>query len=269
MTRTLVTCSAIAFIGYGLNMRSGFAECRPPAYRKGYVWEDKPSSVMLNISVKKNDLAPGRLVCLAAALRRHYSNRSQVDVLIFTSQAAAKHYTGPFVGDSPFPRKNWSLENHARYFLDAKKNEEYIVLMPWGQNRTFETRIMLPAATVQRCTLEFAVRCVLAMERVDYPFNALKAKVMGSVELRGRIRPDGIVGDVQPIVAEASPAGEEKLLVDSALQNLATWKFETAPHTDTFRVIYSYVIEPGVARTSTTVSLQSPGTIQIKAVSYE
>lgn len=212
--------------------------CRAPSYREGHVWEDSPSSIMMNISIPMRDFAPERLVCLAAALKQRYSNRKQISILMFSNYAGAKRYTTPNEQESVKPHVIWSGQNHAIYSLDADKHEEYVEILPMGQYRSFETRISLPITSIPRCTLEIAGRCLLAVSRIEYPWNALKAKVSGTVTMEAVIARDGTVIRVRSI-----GPGVQPLLVNAALQNLRTWHFGTGPHQDAIRVSYSYTID--------------------------
>jgi hypothetical protein len=175
------------------------ADCRAPNYRLGHIWEDSPSTIMENISIRTADFAPERPVCLAAALRQRYSSRKDVTVLIFSSYYAAKHYTSPSSGDwicvghCGKPPAYWAVDNHASYSFDADKHVEEILLTPLGQTRAFATKINLPVATIPPCTLELAGRCLLSLANIEYPGDALKAKTSGRIVLKGVISRDGRV----------------------------------------------------------------------------
>ncbi len=106
--------------------------CGVPPYRAGHIWEDTPSSIMMNISIRKADFTPGRLICLAGSLRRKYASRKSVYILMFSSPRAAKRYVAPFGGDSSLPRVNWSLQEHADYIFDLDAGKNTIYIRPFG-----------------------------------------------------------------------------------------------------------------------------------------
>jgi hypothetical protein len=240
------------------------AECRAPSFREGYVWEDSQSSVMMNISLRTSDFAPERLVCLAAALKHRYSDRKQISIVMFSSFAGAKKHTVPFFGDSPKPRVNWSLQNHAIYSFDADKREEYVEIMPFGQNRSFETKINLPVTSTPHCTLEMAGRCLLALASIEYPWNALKSKVSGTVTLEAVIARDGTVTGVRSIGPGVQPHEGQHLLVNAALQNLRTWYFEAGPHQDPIRIAYSYTIDSSGTAGHSSFQFDLPSKVEIR-----
>ena len=108
------------------------ATCGVPAYQVGHIWEDTPSSIMVNISIRKADFAPDRLICLAGLLKEKYANRKYVHVLMFSSRRAAKRCITPFGGDSAVPRVNWWRQKHADYIFDADAGENVIYIQPFG-----------------------------------------------------------------------------------------------------------------------------------------
>ena len=241
------------------------AQCRPPSYRTGFVWENSPSTIMMNISIGISDFAPKRLICLASALRQRYSDRREVSILIFSSYAAAENFTHPFGGDSFKPRTNWSLDDHGTYFFNAETGQEYIEIMPLGQNRSFMTRINLPVTTPPPCTLEMAGRCLLALNDVGYPWDALKTKSSGTITLEGSIDPSGILEHVGVVAIDVHPAESQRLLVDAAIQNLKTWRLESAGRRDRVRIVYSYTIDSSGRPGETRVNFDLPHKVEIRA----
>jgi hypothetical protein len=237
--------------------------CRPPAYREGYILEDLPSSIWMNISVDTSNFAPERLICLAAALRQRYSDRRQISVVVFSSFAAAKGFKTPFTGESLKRSTNWSLENHALYSYDADKHEEYVTIMPLGQTRLFETKINLPAVSTPPCTLEMAGRCLLALSKIEYPWDALKTHVSGAVTLEAEIARDGTITAVKS--AGAGPSGQEQAsLINAAIQNLKSWRFETASRRDALRIVYSFTIDTSGTLGQPSLQFDLPDKVEIR-----
>lgn len=68
-----------------LLVQISFAQCKPPKYRKGFVLADSKSRVWMGISIQLEDFAPEKLVCLAAALKKHYHDSKEINILIFSS----------------------------------------------------------------------------------------------------------------------------------------------------------------------------------------
>lgn len=250
-------------------------DCRSPSYREGFVWEDSASSIMMNISIPMNDFAPARLVCLAEAMKQRYSDRRKISIFMFNSYASAKHYTHPFSGDSFQRRVNWSLQMHASYSFDDGKGEDAVFLMPFGdpepyftfgdREPSFNTRIDLPVTSMPSCTLERSGRCLLALDSVDYPWDALTAGVSGTVTLEGVIGRDGRVRHVRSVGLEAHPSGAKSHLSDAALRNLKTWRFEAAGDEVPIQITYSYVLEaPGSPVCQTGLRFALPDRVEIK-----
>jgi TonB family protein len=229
------------------------ADCQPPSYRKGFVWEDTPSTIMMNISLSIDDFAPARLVCLAESLKQRYSDRRQISVLMFSSHAGARHFTAPFRAPDVGRSTNWGLQHHAGYLFDAGTKEDAVIIAPFGdpephfafgeRHSSFNTRIDLPVPVVPPCTLELSDRCLLALDRVGYPRAALQAKVSGTVTMEAAITREGKVRDVRTAGRAVRPSESENLLVKAALQNLRTWRFESGRDQIPFRIVYSYVLE--------------------------
>lgn len=243
------------------------AECRAPSYREGHVWEDTPSSIMMNISIAMSDFAPKRLICLAEVLKHHYADRERISIAIFSSYDAAKHYTRVFRGDLVGgSRVMWELHDHGSYVFDAEKHEEYIVITPFAQSFLFSTRINLPINTAPPCTLEIAGRCLLALSGIDYPWEALKARISGTITLEGMIARDGSLRHIQASGPQTNPGDARRLLVDAALKNLKTWRFETASHPDPLRIAYSYTIDSSGSPGHTSLKFELPEKVQIHGV---
>ena len=134
------------------------------------------------------------------------------------------------------------------YFYDADKHQEYIVIMP-GLRKSrgeapFDTRIDLPVSGKPECRLEMASRCVLQLQDPDYPTEALKGKVSGTATLVGRIARNGVPTDLHTLKeSNVIPTITKEVLVNGALENLRTWRFEPAEHENDLRLVYTYRID--------------------------
>jgi hypothetical protein len=240
------------------------ADCQAPAYREGHVWEDSPSTIMMNISLQMSDFAPNRLICLAGVLKHKYSDRKEILVFMFSSYEAAKNFTAPLYGDSFKHRVNWSLWEHGSYSFDADKGEEMVYVMPFGEAyRSFNTVIKLPVTSIPPCRLEIASRCLLALNAIDYPWNTLKTRRSGAVTLEAAIARDGTITAVKS--AGAGPSGQEQAsLINAAIQNLKSWRFETASRRDTIRIVYSFTIDTSGTLGQPSLQFDLPDKVEIR-----
>jgi hypothetical protein len=255
---------------------SAAASCEAPPFSTGQVWEESKSTVLAAISIRIADFAPQRLVCLAEALKQKYSGRERIDILIFSSREAARRYS-PGQADYAKPIKrhgnaydpHWffARQLHASYSYNAAKREEYIDLKPLGSDGQgpYDTRIKLPVSAAPRCRYEMSGRCLLALEDIVYPTDALKDKVSGTITLAGTIAREGNMTGVRLAEPNALPTERAELLTKAALQNLTTWRFEEAPKSDAFRITFSYAIDPSVLhRGEVDVNVALPNQVTIR-----
>ncbi len=90
----------LAFIMTVVIDNQAYAQCQAPEYRRGQVFEDSASTIDLTISMPLPNFVPKTLVCLAELLKREYSNRKTISVLIFSSSYAARYWR-TFQADFP------------------------------------------------------------------------------------------------------------------------------------------------------------------------
>lgn len=245
------------------------AQCRPPHFDRGHIWEDSASSVVMNASMRISDFAPERLVCLAGALRQRYSTQRRISVFLFTSETAAKHYTHPIAypwTESMKPQVDWELREYARYSFDLDKGENAVYIMPFGLRTDFQTKISLPVTTPPQCTLRMNSRCLLAADELEFPHDALAAEVSGSVTLVGSIAANGMLKNVRASkMTFNSNSKATIILVNSSLQNLRSWRLEPSNHADSVLIEYSYIIDPSRINKSTLLNFNLPNKIVIEA----
>jgi TonB family protein len=203
------------------------------------------------VSIPLRDFAPGRLVCLAGAFKRHYGNRQKVLILIFSSGDAAKFYAprqGDDAGDQKRPPRGssyWKLQLHGTYSYDKEKSEEFLDLSPmgFGGEGPYNTRIRLPASGALRCRLQINERCLLAMTHPTYP-APLSTNISGTVTLTGTIARNGRMTHVQVAETSSLSSATKELLTHAAITNLSTWRFEPAQRQDAVRITFAYLIDP-------------------------
>jgi hypothetical protein len=198
---------------------------------------DTASEVMLNVAIRPEDFAPERLICLASHLKRTY-RAAEIRAAIFSSYPAALYFI-PLVSDNSKNAILWASQRHAEYNYEAEKHEEYLILIPdalsFAPNSPFNTRIDLPAAGNLRCKLEIRGRCLLEFEHI----GASSDDGPAMVTLEAQIDRDGSVSNVHVVHAEVTPSIQQKALVDLALQNLKSWRFEYSLNNDEMKIAYT------------------------------
>jgi len=176
---------------------SAFAQCRPPRYREGATFVDDASRVVKSISMPLQDFGPSKLVCLATSLRQHYRDRRDILIYIFSSWKAARQSI--VVAEATREDFEAFAQIHALYSLDAKKGEDYVKILPSGLSPLravptegpYSTRIDLPVVTEPHCQMEIDNRCLIALEYIGYPSEALKQQASGKVALTAMITRGG------------------------------------------------------------------------------
>ena len=104
--------------------------CKAPHYRPGKIYENAAPAALLNISVRPEDLAPERLICLASILKQRYT-APETTVGIFSSHEAALEYF-PLTVEYSKNAVLWASKQHAEYYYNPGKHEEYLLLIPDG-----------------------------------------------------------------------------------------------------------------------------------------
>lgn len=233
------------------------AQCRPPVFETGGVLVDSSSEIIMSISIPMQDFGPSRLICLAQSLRAIYSGRSTIIASVFASPWAASHSIGLLLGQEDSRDQIEAINQlHAVYVLDINRNEEYIKLIPLHEggshNETgpFDTRIDLPATTTPHCRLEVRNRCIMALDDLAYPYEALRQKVIGTVTLSAIISLQGTLHQVRVVNTAAIPPNGGAVLIKAAIKNLSSWHLEPATHSDFLQITYSYEIDDSLPRFS-------------------
>jgi hypothetical protein len=153
---------------------------------------------------------------------------------IFSSYAAARNYK-PLGVEYPKNGVLWATMQHAQYYFNLQKHEEYILLIPDGLSleidSPFNTRIDLPAEEVVSCKVGIRGRCLTEFDHIDLRAD----QVPGTVSVRGHIERNGKVSGVQVDSERGSTPG----LASFARQNLRTWQFEPSQREDDIQLVYS------------------------------
>lgn len=217
------------------------APCVAPEYRTARNYVRGQSDVSPYISIRLEDFAPARLICLAGALREAYPGRN-VNAAIFSSHKAALDY-GP--GDLELRPEELDAQFrlHGMYVYDKGKHEEYVMIEPDGTH-TYDpaliTRIDLPVLGTPTCKVGINDRCLLEFEHIYYPSLEHRSWARGQVTLAGSIQPDGTVAGVSVLSAQVDPIDQWAHIVKFAAKNLRTWRFEPAERKNAVRVTYRF-----------------------------
>ena len=230
---------------------------------------DHGAKGLAQISVKPSDISVRNLLCLVRELRAGAPEWNDVMVLIFTSYEAADnwvvgHEMADYAGPAP-PFEKWDRQLRATYLFDRTAAEEYLNILPLGwfsYTDESSTRIDLPAAALPHCRLEIADRCVLSLDRLDYPDVAAR-RISGSVTVSGRVTRQGRLTGVRVVAAQSSPASGKDILVREVLANLGTWRVDPASSDGTFETTYAYAIDPAVPQGGWQVDL-APSRVNVR-----
>ncbi|MFZ0959942.1 MAG: hypothetical protein WAO35_03485 [Terriglobia bacterium] len=210
----------------------------------GNVLVDDRTAIMLQISIGVPDLAPQRLACLAQELKQRYRDRSEIDVLIFSDNDAAKKWIVSGKHARP-ERLNWNSNLHGYYTYDRAMQEERIEISPDPLQSQIdsptETIINLPITGTPQCKIQLDARCLLVLPSI-WPFRGEsdENKESGSVALAGEVAPNGGVGGIRVVESSLNPGEDGDFLKKVAIQNLQAWRFEAVSHADAIRTTYEF-----------------------------
>jgi hypothetical protein len=217
------------------------APCSAPDYRVAETLVDKAGGVDVNVSIRLEDFAPQRLICLAGALKQAFPERS-VRAFIFSSHEAALEFL-PGDIDLPPGFAEYQYKLHGTYVYDRGKHEEYVTIAPDG-HRQFDpaliTRIDLPVVGTPTCRIGINGRCLLEFQHIYYPSQEHKETAFGRATLAGGIQPDGTMAGLSVVGAKVESPEQWSLLVNFAVKNLRTWRFEPGKHKDAVRITYRF-----------------------------
>ena len=226
----------------------------------------------MSISVPRQDLAPNRLVCLASSLRESYSDRSEIVVSVFSSLRAASHSIGALSGQED-TKENLDAfaQLHARYVFSAQRHEDYVETIPMHEPYTrremklYNTRIDLPTADIPPCHLQVNGRCLIALNDVAYPYEALKRGVVGLVTVRATIGRSGTISGIRIVKVQSATAHAKNLLEKAAVENLSSWRAEPGQRTESIRITYSFMIDDSLPnKGQTQVQWSLPSDVVVK-----
>lgn len=171
------------------------ADCKAPHYQVGRIYDNAKPAVLLNVSIQEGDFTLDGLLCLVNILKQRYQG-PEVGVGIFSSHKAALNYF-PLGVEWTKEGMLWASKQHATYWYDAQKHEEYLLLIPDGfslePNSPFNTRIDLPVTGRPSCKLEIHDRCLITFDHI----GATSEDGSGTVTLTAQIEQGGFLSGVR------------------------------------------------------------------------
>ncbi len=274
LRRSLVLLACLLVSVYGARTS---AQCTPPPYWSGRDFTNLASGQgSIFIGIHRDDFSMNNLFCLVRTMRASHPKWKSSGILIFDSEKAAKYFQVP--GNFQMPgweddteTAEWAKHLHALYVFDAEKHEEYLEILPLGYRTgtSFQTRIDLPVATTPHCRFEINDRCVFAMDRMDYPINALNDAVSGIITVTGTISRNGRIKHEEIAEASANPPEKGELLTKAVRKNIKTCRLEKSAREDTFRMTYLYTIDSPLPPDAVDVEFVSPNEITITTKSHD
>lgn len=211
-----------------------YADCKARNYQVGKIFEQSTTSVVLTIAIEHADFAPETLVCLANDLKKTYS-APEVVIGIFSSYEAALDYSPPTGQNDTL----WASQQHAVYFHNSEKREDYLLLMPDGLSMDvdspFNTRIDFPVTGRPSCKLQIRDRCLIEFDHISPPGDETSA----TVSLIAQIEKSGEVSNVRIVGQDPNSPTHESKFADFAVRNLKTWRFEPGRNTEEIKIVYS------------------------------
>ncbi|MGH9716040.1 MAG: TonB family protein [Candidatus Acidiferrales bacterium] len=192
-------------------------------------------------------------------------------VSIFSSHEAATKFQLPGP-ERVQGNEKWANELRAVYFFENEKHIEYMDLLPLGfyTPRNLSVRINLPISSAPDCPLEMKGRCLLLINKPQYPIPALTRHVSGTLELAATISYDGAIEELRVVSASVAPGAESRVLERAALANLRSWRFDRSQQQQSFQIQYSYRLtnSPSV-NAAERFEIRLPTEILIEALSVE
>ncbi|HEX3821082.1 MAG TPA: energy transducer TonB [Candidatus Sulfotelmatobacter sp.] len=221
---------------------------------------------LVRITIRPNDFTLKNLVCLAQTLKQRYPDWENINVLIFTSRDAAKHFAaGPRVELSAAADKA-QRELHAMYEFNRNETVDQLSILPLGYrtDSSDATVIKLPLVGDLHCRYEVRTRCLIGTDNLQYPYESLKAGATGKITFTGTIARDGRIVALQASGATVSPSAEKTVLQDAARRNLSSWRFEPSNVEDPIRITFEYMTDRLLGHNLTDISFQLPNQVTIK-----
>jgi len=217
--------------------------CNTPEYRTGLILVNTTSEITMQISMRQDDFAPDRLICLAETIKSKFPDQD-ISVTMFTDHEAARNY--PPVQEKTAWMQRFYSKLHAMYVRSHEMKEDYLLIVPDGRHlekdSPLNTRIDLPTTNRPVCRLTIGGRCLLAFQHMDYPSFTDTTDVAGKITVIGIIQKNGTISDVTVVNASAEPSSLLRSLSDWVIQHLRSWRFDPGTQADKFQLTFSFVL---------------------------
>jgi len=231
--------------------------------------------------VQPDDMTREKFLCLAQELDKRYALAKDVTAFIFSSRLAAEQFDASGMN---LERGDFRRDLRAMFQMNLGKSSLTItpigVAFPYFQEAPrgggiigevfYNTRIDLPmTGPPPHCRLEIVGRCLMALEPVSYPNEALATHLSGTVTLDGTIERDGTVMVTTVVPRDGVPPIANDLFANAALTNLKTWRLEGGQRQDSFRVTFSYVIDSTLKPGQIDIQFDLPKQVKISSNSAQ
>jgi hypothetical protein len=227
---------------------------------------DDQHGIVLHISIRVQDFAPQRLVCLAAALKQRYGDHKNIWCGIFSDRKIAERYVLLTSVEPSAEMARRTTYRHAVYSREWDQGLERLYINPdplqdSGLSRT-DTVIFLPVVGTPKCKIQLSGRCLLVLPTI-WPFwgDPDENKESGSVTLEGKVAPSGRVGRIRIVESHVNPGESGEFLKKVAIRHLDAWRFESAAHGDVIQTTYQYrytPLRPGERSYHVEVQMEQP-----------
>lgn len=199
---------------------------------------------MIDLSIRLEDFAPSKLICLAENLDRRYGGRS-IQAFLFSTREAAR-YSIPVTVDPSPAQLRYRFAFHGYYSHNRETGEQFLQIMPsvHGQEHgsPFLTQIDLPANGAPVCRLAIDNRCLLEFHDLGKPSTQEAPNPSGAITIGATIGRNGKVSNLKVTGAAVASEKDRPVLAEAALANLRTWRFEPVARTSPIRITYRFRI---------------------------
>jgi hypothetical protein len=218
------------------------AQCAPPHFQ---IVSD--SFGELAVMVPQAEFTIANLICVTDILQQRHLSGDLLAINFFDAVDDARKYDlGLFLN---FSHAEGADARRATYIRDrTSPGEEYtLAITPRGLSQyqeafddDTEMKIDRGIPTPGHCRLEMDGRCLLHLAALAYPILARTLGVMGAVSVAGTIQADGTVRDVHATTSAVAPQMSAHILVQEAVNNLLSWRFEPSARESSIQITYDY-----------------------------
>jgi TonB family protein len=201
------------------------------------------------IVVQPADTTWANLLCLEKQLRSAHREWSNVTALVFSSKVAADNFDPDKIATVGVVGA-YDRQVRAAYWIGTGKIGDTLTLTPSGwellQGEDYNTVVVFPVQHTPPCRIVVNRRCVLTLERIRYPLEALRGRASGTVIVSGRFDRQGRPTMVQPTASGANAPPQSRLLIESAVDIIRTWRLEPAATEERFRIDVTFSLDDSI-----------------------